>query len=75
MSAFAVALAVFTFLILLYVGYELRREQRRTRILGAFIAGLIARELDNGVDYDQLLFYISVTSSGMISRPSRLKSF
>ncbi len=59
MSAFAVVLGIFTFLIVLYVGYELRREQRRTRMLSAFIAGLIARELDNGVDYDQLLFYIS----------------
>lgn len=47
----------FIAVICLYVG--LRREKRRTRVLGAFIAGLIVRELDREVPYEELLFYVT----------------
>jgi hypothetical protein len=52
-------LVVITSLGLLAVFVELCREQKRTRVLGSFIAGLVAYELDKDVPYEQLLFYIS----------------
>ena len=42
-----------------YVFFEIRREKKRTRVLSAFIAGLIVQQLHRGVPYEDILNFVA----------------